>query len=198
MAKDIADFLCFIPLKVNCPSKQKGAGIDWHYWFTGVILPFMKLLPLLSLLVTCQAILAGDFQPKIDLGGVSVREADAVEGRSPAPSALRKKISITAGRKTPLKWGLSYGGSRVREDVLVHFYVVKEGRPGEAVIREVKPDAVQIESALTMDFHGGDGTKAEVALLLQEPGFYMLRLEAFAEGETLVSATVDLNVEEGR
>ncbi len=91
---------------------------------------------------------------------------------------------------------MTYHGTQTREDVLVHFYVVKEDQPGQPAVREIKPGSVQLESALTMDFHDGDDTRAELSLLLQDPGVYMVRLEAFLDGQTMVTATLD--VEAGR
>jgi hypothetical protein len=145
-------------------------------------------------LLACLQARAGDFRPLIEVGGFSVKEADAPEARVSDKPAERKKTTLTAGRKTPLRWAMAYKGGKMRPDVLVHFYVVKEERLGQPAIRNAKSASIVMESALTADFKPGDDSRAEVDLSIEEAGLYMVRIEAFADGEALVSATMDLEV----
>ena len=138
--------------------------------------------------------MAGDFEPKIDVGGVVVKRSDASQFRPSGKAMPRTRVALVAGRKTAIHWTLAYRGDKTREDVLVHFYVVKEDHLGQPAIRDAKAASIEMENALTVDFHPGDSPHADLDLAVADPGLYMLRLEAFADGEILVSTTIDLEV----
>ena len=155
----------------------------------------MKLLGLLLLfLLSGRPLLAGDFQTRIDVGDLTVKDADPAEAKPSVKAVPRKKTTLSAGKKASVRWSLAYTGSTNRSDVLVHFYVVKEEYLGQPVIREAKPASILLENAATVDFHTGEDTKADLHLAFIDPGLYMVRLEAFADGETLVSTTIDVEV----
>jgi len=62
------------------------------------------------------------------------------------------------------------------KDVLVHFFVVKIDKAGQAVVPKLDRDVVA-ESALTMDFKPKEKAEGEVTLRLPRPGAYLMRLE---------------------
>lgn len=63
------------------------------------------------------------------------------------------------------------------KDELVHFYVVRIDRPGEAP-PPLEPAKVVIEGAWTMDFPPGESSSARLPFRIYEPGVYLMRLEA--------------------
>ena len=137
---------------------------------------------------------AGDFQPKLEIGGLSVHEPDTIDPRPGATDASRKKVSLAAGKKTALRWSLACKGDGKHADTLVHFYLVKADHPGQAAIREAKPASIILENAMTIDFHPGEDARGEIEVAIEEPGIYMARVEALGGGEALVSCTVDIEV----
>jgi hypothetical protein len=154
----------------------------------------MKLATLVALSLFAGPLWAADLQPKLEAAGLSVREADGIEPRPGATDAARKKVSLRAGKKTALRWSLSCKGSTEHADTLVHFYVVKAERAGQAAIREAKPADIILENAMTVDFHPGEDARGEIDLVIEQPGIYMARVEALGGGESLVSCTIDIEV----
>lgn len=80
--------------------------------------------------------------------------------------------------------------------MLVHFYVVKLERSGQAP-PPLAPDRVIIEGAWTMDFEPGESSRATLPFRIDKPGVYLVRLETspsstpaavedFAEMELLI------------
>lgn len=63
------------------------------------------------------------------------------------------------------------------EDVVVHFFVVKQDRPGQKEIPDLKGDVV-IESAFDMDFRPGGKAGQRMTLKIAEPGAYLIRVES--------------------
>lgn len=66
--------------------------------------------------------------------------------------------------------------SKLFEDVLVHFFVVRETEVGQAEIPKLDKGVIY-EGALTMDFNPGESADWQFALKIREAGNYLLRVE---------------------
>ncbi len=62
------------------------------------------------------------------------------------------------------------------ENVVVHFFVVREEKAGQKPIPELKGDVV-LESAFDMDFKPGGKAGQRTTLKIAEPGAYLIRVE---------------------
>jgi hypothetical protein len=62
------------------------------------------------------------------------------------------------------------------ENVVVHFFVVREEKAGQKEIPDLKGEVV-IESAFDMDFKPGGKAGQRMTLKIAEPGAYLIRVE---------------------
>jgi hypothetical protein len=62
------------------------------------------------------------------------------------------------------------------ENVVVHFFVVREEKAGQKEIPDLKGD-VELESAFDMDFKPGGKAGQRTTLKIAEPGTYLIRVE---------------------
>ena len=62
------------------------------------------------------------------------------------------------------------------ENVVVHFYVVREEKAGQKEIPDLKDDVV-LESAFDMDFKPGRKVGQRTTFKIAEPGAYLVRVE---------------------
>ncbi len=95
-------------------------------------------------------------------------------GSRPKP---RGALELRAGEPIRIHWTLTSTDRRnTYKDVLVHGFVVKIDRSGQAEVPKLDRD-VLLESALTMDFKPGDRAEGDFHLTIDRPGAYLLRLE---------------------
>jgi hypothetical protein len=89
----------------------------------------------------------------------------------------RDVLMVKTGDAITVKWGLGNTDPKVAaKDVLVHFFVVKEEKTGQATVPKLTKD-VAAESALTMDFQPQDKAEGAVTFAIDKPGAYLVRLE---------------------
>lgn len=62
------------------------------------------------------------------------------------------------------------------ENVVVHFFVVRQQKPGQKELPDLKGDVV-IESAFDMDFKPGGKAGQRTTLKIDTPGAYLIRVE---------------------
>ncbi len=62
------------------------------------------------------------------------------------------------------------------ENVVVHFYIAREGKVAQKELPDLKGDVV-IESAFDMDFKPGAKAGQRSMLKIAEPGVYLIRIE---------------------
>jgi hypothetical protein len=62
------------------------------------------------------------------------------------------------------------------ENVVVHFFIVREAKAGQKEIPDLKGDVV-LESAFDMDFKPGGKAGQRTTLKIAEPGAYLIRVE---------------------
>lgn len=109
--------------------------------------------------------------------GHTTRSAGSGTPRDAGPGAHRPSLDAPADRPFTAEWTVTRTGSAEAKDVLVHFYVVKLDRPGQAP-PSLNPEKVAIESALTMDFAKGKSSHAAMQFRVDGPGIYLVRIEA--------------------
>lgn len=151
------------------------------------------MLALLALLLIPRSLFAQEFKVTLDVtDGSQKSNATNPAEQTKQPLSKRPAFHAAADAKLTAHWKVTYLAKPAMNDVLVHFYVVKIDRPGQAPPPLVPKD-VPLESALTMDFQTGVSTEAKLELRLADPGIYLLRIEAtgatepcFAEMEVVV------------
>jgi len=118
----------------------------------------------------------------------------AHESKAAAERAkARPQLEAKAGAPLRATWQLRC--SRAAEpitDVTVHFFVVREAKVGQRALPKLD-FTVAAESALTMDFQTGDRAEGDLSFRLEQPGAYLVRLEALdSKGEPLAFAALDV------
>jgi hypothetical protein len=63
------------------------------------------------------------------------------------------------------------------ENVVVHFFVVRQQKPGQKELPDLKGDVV-LESAFDMDFKPGGKAGQRTTLKIDTPGAYLIRVES--------------------
>jgi hypothetical protein len=63
------------------------------------------------------------------------------------------------------------------ENVVVHFFIVRQGKAGQKEIPDLKEDVV-LESAFDMDFKPGGKAGQRTTLKIDAPGAYLVRVES--------------------
>lgn len=64
------------------------------------------------------------------------------------------------------------------ENVVVHFYVARQGKPGQKELPDLADDkAIVIESAFDMDFKPGSKAGIKATIKIDAPGCYLVRVE---------------------
>ncbi len=96
---------------------------------------------------------------------------------SGARPSRRNVLDATAREPITVRWTLrSTARKETIPDVVVHFFVVQEDKPGQQTVPKLD-NGVAVETALTMDFKPTDKTQGELTFTLDRPGCYLIRLE---------------------
>jgi hypothetical protein len=66
---------------------------------------------------------------------------------------------------------------KMLENVVVHFFVVRQGKAGQKELPDLKEDVV-LESAFDMDFKPGGKAGQRTTLKIDAPGAYLVRVES--------------------
>jgi hypothetical protein len=117
-----------------------------------------------------------------------------------ALSAVPKARKVLKGKVgVPLKisWTITCAGAKTEmKNVLVHFFTVKEHKLGQQNVPKLTKD-VTAESAVSLDFMPGDKAKGSLTFTVDQPGFYLMRLETIGapEGQDCFAA-LDLAIQE--
>ena len=128
---------------------------------------------------------AEEFRLSLDLSQADHHQAttNPADPHQVKPVAKRASMTVEAESKVIAVWKVTYIAKPPINDVLVHFYVVKIQRSGQAP-PPLAPQQVLLESAQTMDFSTGTSTDAKMEVRPKEAGVYLVRLEAEGAGET--------------
>jgi hypothetical protein len=125
--------------------------------------------------------------------------SSAVDIAKDHSSPVRPAMQAAPGQRFTARWKVTCIGKEPLKDVLVHFYVVRIDKLGQAP-PALEPQEVVIESAQTMDFAAGSTTSAELQFKPDHAGIYLIRVEAqgAADGDGHEDfAALDLVVKEG-
>ena len=113
-------------------------------------------------------------------------------GKNPRPV-----VKARAGDPIKIHWMfVNIYPHKTLENVVVHFFVVREAKVGQKELPELNDNAV-LESAFDMDFKPGRQAGQRQTLRLNDPGVYLIRVES---GKTQSDhehfAAIDLVIEE--
>jgi hypothetical protein len=95
---------------------------------------------------------------------------------------IRPIMEAKAGAQCTAKFKVVCTGNDTLKDVLIHFYVVKTDKAGQAP-PALDPKDVVIETAQTMDFSDKTATSAELQFLPEKSGMYLIRVETQSPAE---------------
>ncbi|GEM_PF-1580090 len=104
---------------------------------------------------------------------------ESVAGR---PAHARAVLRAKPAEKIQANWTVKRPAKSVAEDVLVHFFVVRESKLGQKEVPKLAPEQVIVESALTMDFPENGAANAQISFEVLNPGFYLVRIETSHTG----------------
>lgn len=122
---------------------------------------------------------AGEFQinVKIDVADRSVETQKTLETPTAKKLPPRTVVRLIHDQSARMSWHVeNTSKTELFRNVLVHFFVAKEERIGQAQIPKLTKD-VTYEGALTTDFKPHETAEWQGTLNIHEPGNYMLRVE---------------------
>ena len=146
--------------------------------------------------------LAADAEPfTIALEVRSGKASKTAHAESAAPDLTAQErgvLEVKAGDRVTVKWKMNATDPAAKfENVTVHFFAVKE----EALGQKAKPKldkGVVAESAVTLDFGSGAKSEVELNFTIDDPGFYLLRVETIGAVAALADhddfAAIDVKV----
>ena len=109
--------------------------------------------------------------------GKATKTAHAETAAIGVKPKLRAVLAAKAGDSLTIAWRLaSTDPDNTYKDVVVHFFIVREEKLGQATVPPLDRD-VPAESALTMDFKPKDTTEGELTVWIERAGAYLVRLE---------------------
>jgi hypothetical protein len=109
----------------------------------------------------------------------------------------RKVLKGKVGVPLKISWTVTSAGAKTEmKNILVHFFTVKEQKLGQQNTPKLTKD-VTAESAVSLDFAPGDKSKGSLTFTVDQPGFYLMRLETIGapEGQDCFAA-LDLAIQE--
>jgi hypothetical protein len=114
-------------------------------------------------------------------------------GKNPRPV-----VRARAGEPVKIQYVLTnVYPHKTLENVVVHFYVAREGKPGQKELPDLGDEkAVVIETAFEMDFKPGAKAGARTTIKVDAPGSYLVRVETRqTQSDHEHFAAIDLVVE---
>lgn len=108
------------------------------------------------------------------------RKETAFVDQTPPPSGKtpRPVFKVKAGEKLRIQWVLTnVYPNKTLENVVVHFYVARQGKVGQKELPELGADDVVLETAFDMDFKPGAKAGARNSVTIDTPGVYLIRIE---------------------
>ena len=94
-------------------------------------------------------------------------------GKNPRPIVHAK-----VGEPIRVQWLLTnVYPNKVLKDVVVHFYVARQEKPGQKDLPDLSDEDVVQESAYDMDFRPGGHAGGRMTIRIDAPGAYLIRVE---------------------
>jgi hypothetical protein len=147
----------------------------------GKVIPVLRLAPFVALVLGGLLVpTAGAQEFTIDLKVQSSKENKTANAETAVVNFKLKPrgtFKVKAGEKIRVQWTMkNVDAKEVFKNVLVHFFVVKLDKAGQAFLPKLDKN-VAVESALLMDFRPKDQTQGDLTFVIAQPGAYLLRLE---------------------
>ena len=139
---------------------------------------------------------------KINLDVTTPRgqESAFVDQTPPASGKIpRPVIKAKAGETIKVQWIFTnIYPHKTLEDVVVHFYVAREGKAGQKDLPDLSnADDVVLETAYEMDFKPGAKSGARASFKIDKPGSYLVRVDSKqTKSDHEHFAAIDLVIEE--
>ena len=121
--------------------------------------------------------LGAGFDAALELSDGTTTQKSRSNPQSAGPTAHRVVFDGKVGASFTVSWKIVRTDKTEVKDVLVHFYIVKLERQGESP-PALDPKIVVLESAVSMDFPQNKVCSAKQQFKVDEPGVYLLRIEA--------------------
>ena len=137
----------------------------------------LRFLSLILLLPLSGAERPKDFDVSLD-----VTNGRTSQTRPATKATARATISGSVSDGFTIRWKITHRKKDTAENILVHFFVVRLERKGEAP-PPLDPKKVVIEGALTMDFAADDTATGDQKFRVREPGVYLTRVEVRPESD---------------
>jgi hypothetical protein len=140
---------------------------------------FPRLLVLLAAIASTPAAFADHLKFEAEVRCENVKRTCSTGVFGPNTKlGSRATLEVPIGKAITVTWKVAHIDRRdPLKDVVIHFFVVKEEKAGQAAIPKLDRDVIA-ESALTMDFKPGDKQTAELVIQMDVRGTYLLRIES--------------------
>ncbi|HSU68063.1 MAG TPA: hypothetical protein VLJ39_14395 [Tepidisphaeraceae bacterium] len=142
----------------------------------------MNRLPLCAcfILLIVQAARGAGFECSLEASDGKTTQSAKPGSKDNSPMGKRVVLEASAASAVTVKWKVVRAAKDQAKDVLVHFYVVKLTRAGQAP-PPLDPKQVTVESALTMDFPAKETASGSQPFQVDGAGIYLIRIEAGAD-----------------
>ena len=115
---------------------------------------------------------------KASADGRSVQTEWTAESPKSKPPSPRPVFESERGRPLSISWNAqNTGRSATFEDVMMHFYIVRETKVGQSEDPKITDNVLVQEGAITMDFRPGDKADWQLNVTIDQPGAYLVRVE---------------------
>lgn len=133
---------------------------------------------LLTLMIAPPVARADHFAVTLEVSAKSGKQSADMQNDPPKDKTIVKRPVMRGsdGEQFAAAWKVTGKSATEMKDVLVHFYVVKIDRAGQAP-PPLEPKRVVTESALTMDFPAEHAASARMPFRVPGPGVYLVRIE---------------------
>lgn len=143
-------------------------------------------------LVICALVLSAAWEPlranhfEVTLALSDGQNSQNAKTQTEPPQAreviVRPEMQSSFGKSFTASWKVTCQNKDTLKDVLIHFYVVRIDKPGQAP-PPLEPAEVVIETAQTMDFSNRTSTSAVLQFQPDRPGIYLVRIETQGTAE---------------
>jgi hypothetical protein len=144
--------------------------------------------------------LAGAEHAKITLDVSTPRAKEtAFVDQTPPPSGKtpRPVLKAKVGEPIKVQWMFSnVYPHKTLQDVVLHFYVARQEKAGQADLPRVDEETLVVETAIEMDFLPGRKAGGRTTFKVDKPGAYLVRIESRqTQSDHEHFAAIDLVVE---
>ncbi len=123
---------------------------------------------------------AGHFT--IHLEVKSGKEAKKVDSKVAPQADSRPVLTVQTAKRIQVSWTVTASSKSTDKDVLIHLFVVRESKTGQAAVPKLDKD-VPAETAMTMDFQPQDKASGTLEFQIDTPGTYLMRIETRGDAE---------------